>query len=127
MTLYEFINLHETDYDCPDNDYDISVTVCHIDEINDSYDEFCIKLIQHVSVLSTNYNDDPIVNWSEFIRKNMRTFREFTAKHWDEQYEDDEDDFIYQWIQELHMYLAGYVSEDFYNVLVKLMDVCEEV
>ena len=43
----------------------------------------------------------------------------------DMKYKNDEDEFIYQWINEIHLYMAGYVSEDFYETLVKFVDSLE--
>ena len=62
-----------------------------------------------------------IVKWTELIQNNMEKFKAFTKENWSNQYEDDEDEFIYQWINEIHYYLAGYVNEDFYDELVKLV------
>ena len=47
--------------------------------------------------------------------------------HWHDecQYEDDDDEFIYQWITEIHSYMAGCVSDDFYGVLVEFVDELE--
>ena len=127
MTLYEFVMLHENDYDAWDKEYDTCVTVCHIDKVTDSYDAFCKKMMQKVSVVGTANNDDPIVNWTELIERNMPVLKSFTEKHWDNKYKDDVDEFIYQWIKEIHMYFAGYVSEEFYNVLLDLVDTLETV
>ena len=128
MTLYEFVMLHENDYDSYDNEYDAIVTVCYIDKVtDDSYDAFCKKMYQKVSVLQTTYNDDPIVNWSDLIKNNMPVFKSFTEEHWNHKYHDDMDEFIYQWIKEINLYFAGYVSEEFYNVLLDLVDALEAV
>jgi hypothetical protein len=57
----------------------------------------------------------------------MEKFRKFTAENWYEncQYENDNDEFIYQWINEIHQYMAGNVSEDFYDELVKFVKTLE--
>ena len=127
MTLYEYVMLHENDYDVYDDEYDTCVTVCYIDKVTDGYDAFCNKMTQKVSVVQTNYNDDPIANWSELIKRNMPVFKSFTEEHWRKKYRNDIDEFVYQWIKEIHLYFAGYVSEEFYNVLLDLVDALEEV
>jgi len=121
MTLFEYLKMSEADYDTYDTEYDNGVTVCYIDEENDEYDKFCNGIIKKVDVVKIN-GDVLTVNWSELIKRNMYKFKEFTAKHWKHQYEDNIDEFIYQWINEVHMYMAGYVGESFYSVLNKFVD-----
>ena len=125
-TLYDYIMMAENDFDTYDVDYDAEVTVCHIYEEDDEYDKFCNGIIKKVNVVKIN-GDTLIVNWSELIKKNMDKFKKFTAKHWYEncQYEYDIDEFIYQWINEIHSYMAGYVSEDFYITLNEFVDSLE--
>ena len=127
MTLYEYLNLYGEDYDVYDEDYDECVTVSFIDEICDGYDSFCAKMMRKVSVVDTDNNDNPIANWSELVRRNMPVFKSFTEEHWRRKYRNDMDEFIYQWIKEIHLYFAGYVSEDFYTILIDLVDALEPV
>lgn len=123
MTLFEYLQMAENDFDTYDTKYDTGVTVCHICEADeaDEYDKFCNGIIKKVDVVEIN-GDTLTVNWSELIERNIDKFKEFTAKHWRHQYEKDIDEFEYQWINEIHMYMAGYVSEDFYSVLNKFVD-----
>lgn len=120
MTLYEYMKKSEYDYDTYDTKYCAGVTVCYIDDEyeEDDYDKFCNNIIKKVEVVEIN-GDTLVVNWSELIERNMDRFKEFTSKYWNKnsQYEDDIDEFEYQWINEIHYYMAGYVSEDFYSVL----------
>ena len=124
MKLYEFLKISQNDFDTCDTVYDTGVTVCYIDEedAEDNYDKFCIELMKKVEVEKLN-DDILIVKWTELIQNNMEKFKEFTAKNWYEscQYEDDEDEFVYQWINEIDQYMAGNVSEKFYDKLVELV------
>ena len=124
MKLYDFLKVAQNDFDTCDTVYDAGVTVCFIDEADatDNYDKFCIELMKKVEVESLN-DDIIIVKWTELIENNMEKFRAFTKENWYEscQYEDDDDEFIYQWINEIHQYMAGNVAEDFYDELVKLV------
>lgn len=124
MTLYEYLQMAENDFNTYDTKYDAGVTVCHIYEEDDDYDKFCNGIIKKVGVIKVN-GDTLTVNWSELIERNMSKFKEFTAKHWRYQYEDDIDEFVYQWINEIHMYMAGYVSESFYTKLIEFVDSLE--
>ena len=128
MNLYEVMKKSEYDYDTYDTEYDACVTVCYIDEeyAEDNYDKFCISIIKKVEVESI-HSDSLVCNWSKLIKDNMENFKAFTKEHWrkDCQYDDDEDEFIYQWINEIHAYMAGYVSEDMYEELVELVDSLE--
>lgn len=123
MTLFEYLQIAENDFDTYDTKYDTGVTVCHIDEEDDDYDKFCNNIVKKVNVVEV-HKHSLTVNWSELIERNMDKFKEFTAKHWHKncQYEDDIDEFVYQWINEIHMYMAGYVSESFYSKLNNLVD-----
>ena len=126
MTLYEYLRLKEDDFDTYDTVFDAGVTVCYIDKENDEYDKFCNGIIKKVDVIHID-GDCPTVNWYEMIERNIDKFKVFTKENWYEdcQYEDDIDDFIYEWINEIDKYMAGYVSEDFYSVLNELVNSLE--
>lgn len=128
MKLYDFIKLTEADYDTEDTVYCAGVTVCYIEENgkNDNYDKFCIELMKKAEVEKVS-GDTILVKWTELIQNNMDKFRKFTKENWYEncQYENDDDEFIYQWINEIHQYMAGNVSEDFYEKLVELVETLE--
>ena len=125
MKLYDFLKVSQSDYDTEDTIYCATVTVCYNDEdeAEDSYEKFCIELMKKVEI-DQQFGDALIVKWTELIQNNMDKFRAFTAENWKEncQYEDNDDEFIYQWINEIHHYMAGYVSEDFYDELLKLVE-----
>lgn len=123
MTLYEFMKMSECDYDTYDVDFDVVVTACLPDEDDDldAYDKFCFEIIKKVNVVKAT-DTGLIVDWSGFIKRNIEQLREFTDEYWYNNYADDEDEFVYQWINEIHAYLAGYVSEDIYEKLVELIE-----
>ena len=123
MTLFEYLKMAENDFDTFDTKYDECITVCFIDEeyAKDEYDKFCIGIIKKVNVEKI-HGDTLTVNWSELIERNMDKFRKFTNKYWKYNYEDDIDEFVYQWINEIHSYMAGYVGESFYSVLNKFVN-----
>lgn len=121
MTLYEYMRMTECDYDTYDTKYDADVTVCHIYEEDDDYDKFCNGIIKKVDIVNI-HGDALTVNWSELIERNMDKFIWFAREYWAYDYEDDIDEFVYQWINEIHLYMSGYVSEDFYSVLNKFVD-----
>lgn len=125
MTLYDYLKMSENDFDTYDTTYDAGVTVCYIadEDETDEYDKFCNSIIKKVNVIHVN-RDILVVDWTEMIERNMDKFKAFTKENWYEdcQYEDDEDEFIYQWINEIHQYMAGNVSMDFYIELNKLVD-----
>lgn len=126
MKLYDIMKVTEEDYDTYDTVYDAVITVCYIeeDDSNDDYDKFCIELMKKVEVENKS-GDGLVVKWTELITNNMEKFRAFTEKYWGRKYRDDEDEFVYQWINEIHLYMAGYVSEDFYKTLVEFVGTLE--
>lgn len=122
-TLYDYLMMAKNDFDTYDTDYEAEVTVCYIDKENDEYDKFCNGIIKKVNVVEISAYS-LTVNWSNLIERNIDKFKNFTAEHWYEdcQYEDDINEFIYQWINEIHHYMVGSVSEDFYLVLNEFVD-----
>lgn len=120
MTVQEFTQLQEADYDISDVKYDTTVTCCYIDEINDNYDKFCKLLMSKVEIIRGG--DHPVANWSGFITKNLNKFKNFAEEHWICAYDDNEEELIYQWIKEFHGYMAGMVGEKFYGKLVEFFE-----
>lgn len=123
MKLYDVMKKSEEDYDTYDTEYDASVTVCYIDDEyeEDNYDKFCNEIIKKVEVTRIIPNSHLVCDWTKLIRDNMEKFRAFAMRYWAFEY-NDEDEFIYQWINEIHLYMAGYVSEDFYGVLIDFVE-----
>ena len=124
MTLYDFISKTERDYDVYDDVFDAEVTVCYIseDEEDDDNAKFCNEIIKKVNFIKQTDDCILIADWTGMIKRNMDKFKAFTKKHWYEccQYEDDEDEFVYQWINEIHSYMSGYAPEDLYKELADL-------
>lgn len=125
MTVKDYLNLQHCDYDFDDKDYDAVVTCCYIDEINNSYDTFCDLLTSKVSIVKGG--DYPIANWSGFIANNFEKFKTFAKENWHCSYDDDDEEFVYEWIKEFHSYLAGMVSYTFYDKLVEFFETLEPV
>lgn len=122
MTVKEFLTLQECDYDIGDTKYDVTVTCCYVDEINDNYDKFCDLLTSKVTLIEGG--DYPIADWSGFIEKNLDKFKQFAKENWYNSYENNDSKLIYEWVKEFHGYIAGLVSEKFYD---KLVDFLEEL
>lgn len=126
FSVYDFVMLTKRDYDVYDIDYDTSVTVCYIDDPDedDYYSKFCNNIMKKVKMVEY-YNDCCFTaDWNYLIKSNIREFREFSKKNWAAifQYENDTEEFVYQWIREIDSYMAGNVSDDFYETLVEFVD-----
>lgn len=52
-------------------------------------------------------------------------FKDFAKEHWIMQYENDAEKFVCQWIKEINLYMAGYVSMDFYDTLNEFINTLE--
>lgn len=124
MKLYDYLRLTECDYDTYDDAYDAVITVCINTEPEDDYDEFCIDLCNKIDICKISEDGNPICNWSEFIERNLHVFRKFANKYWTKGNYEDEEDFIYEWIKELHMFLAGY-GNDYTFYKEELLDKCK--
>jgi hypothetical protein len=124
MSLYDFVKTHNADYDTYDTIYDSVVTVCSFDENEegegDYYDKFRIGIMRFVRVVKVTSGCELVCNWAEMIKRNEEVFREYTNACWAESYRNlNEDDFIYEWIDEINKYCAGYSSDKNYERLVK--------
>ena len=63
-----------------------------------------------------------MATYGEKYENNMEALKEFTKEYWVNTYENDEDEFIYQWINELHLYCAGYTSENVYKAFLDTIE-----
>lgn len=123
MTLYDFVKVAQNDYDTYDDVFDAIVTVCAFDEEDEKseeyYEKFRIGIMKFVEVIRGTVDNGLLCKWSDFITRNLAIFKEFAKEYWYIQYEDDVDEFIYQWITELHNWSAGALSEDMYKEFVE--------
>jgi hypothetical protein len=122
INLYDFLVLTDCDYDTYDTEYDNIITCVSIDgKPEDDYEKFYQEMCKKVEVYHVG-EYELTVNWSDLIQRNLDKFKAFAKEHWRYAYEDDDDELIYQWIKEIHLYFAGYVSEDFYEVLCEFVE-----
>ena len=103
------------DEDTYDDEYDMSITVCigaDNEQDEDPYYQFIVGLLKLVEV-----EDESVWKWSLLVEENYDVFREFARYHWNT-YSDNQDDFIEQWLGEIHYLFAGYGSDSTYKLLV---------
>lgn len=120
MTLYEFGQLGNSCLDTCDDVFDIIITVDILtdDEENDMgyYGKFANFICKNVNVLGKAGGCDVVADWSALITENMSVFRKAANAMWYEgSVPDDDDDFVYEWLTEIHGWLAGGVSESSYK------------
>lgn len=123
MKLYDWWKHDKGSYDCYDTELTISVTIDWIDGslLNSDYGKFAVELTKKVDFVERVSDSTLICDWSKLIRDNYSKFKEFTAWNWQRDYADPEE-FIFQWIRELHYYVAGYVPEETYSKILDLVD-----
>ena len=121
MKLYDWLSIDKGSYDCYDTDIDESVTIDWIDKPKSDYDFFVVGLLKKVDIEQKTDDCTLVCDWSKLIRENFTKFKRFTKEYWARDYK-DEYDFIYQWIRELHSYVAGYVNDSFYSTLKDFVD-----
>ena len=127
MTVYTFIK--ETrkggwlEVDTYDTVFDACITLC-IDlnaTSDDYYHKFCNELLKYVEIDEITDNCVTL-KWYDMIANNIDLFRKFTENYWyNPERFDDDDDLIYEWINELDGFFAGNTCEDVYKTF------CEEV
>lgn len=126
LTLYDFLNVTQKGFDTYDAKYDMCVTVSYVGKNeHDEYDKFCNAIMKKVNVIKQVSENSLMVNWSDLIGKNLDKFKSFAKEHWIVQYEADMEEFVCQWIKEINLYMAGYVSMDFYDTLNEFVNTLE--
>lgn len=145
MTLLEYIKLHkpvvgkETNccWDCPDKVFDAVITVdCSVDQDGkvDIIDEpdaefpnmplFIKEFLGKVTIVSLMSDGTPIVDVYGLFRRNIATVRQWVAKNWAGDWDND-DDIVYQMIQEIHYGIAGYKGNKGYGKYLTLLRSCD--
>lgn len=133
MTLYEFLRLEKSDFDTYDTVFDIEVTVCCPMEffVNGTgkyaddkwYDAFYDFILKHVELVEKTGECSCTAEWTKFITDNLDVFKEAAIDLWeiteeqthDEDAPDSYDDLIYEWIDEISKWMAGYANEAIYK------------
>lgn len=124
MTLYEYIKAAGRDFDVWDEVFDENITVCYIsdnEENIDNYYKFCSNILRYVMFARpVLYSETIVANWYGFFDKNEKVFRDWAKEYWKEgTVPEDKDDFIFDWIIELHGMFGGGLSEESYKDFVE--------
>lgn len=78
-----------------------------------------------IAYISGDRNPVIAIEYSKFIKDNMELFREFANEYWDEEYiHEDDDDFLYEFIEQIHLMLSGLGCERDYKVFYELLLKC---
>ena len=145
MTLLEYIKMHKPEsgetnccWDCPDKVFDAVITVdCTvehngtIDILKDDADfpsmpKFINEFLGKVTVVYLQSDGTPIIDADGLFRRNMDTVRQWVKKNWDIDLSIwDDDDIIYQLIQEIHYGIAGYKGNNAYKLYYDLLRYCD--
>lgn len=121
FSLYELCKRKEgLDLDTYDNIYDATVTVCvdfydlegDPDDEDFDYFRFIREIMKRVEVI-----DENTVAWSTLVENNVGIFRRWTEKHWYKGNHEYDDDYIYEWVGQIHLLFAGYGTDDIYKSL----------
>lgn len=123
MTLYDFIAKEQADFDTFDTEYDVCVTVCEPYEYDEGkekepYDVFTELIMKNVEVESKTGECTCVCKWSDFINRNIDTFKRAAEQLWYALPKTD-DTLVYEWIKEIHYWLAGCVSNKTYDKFIK--------
>lgn len=116
MTIAEFLKIAQRDFDTYDTVFDVEVTCCDMihDKETDYYTRFCKFIYGKVEVVKMCGDCEMVCKWADFIGRNLEIFREAAREMWTWLPEDD-DDLVYEWIKEINLWFAGYVSETEYR------------
>lgn len=130
MNLYDYCKEDGFNYDTHDNVFDMVVTVCVNPEEPDEdgadpYNDFVKSIMKRVEVVS---EDDItpawsfIVAWSSLIQNNLKEFRAWTNENWIRGNYKDDDDYICEWISQIHLLFAGYGTDADYRIIHEFLE-----
>lgn len=121
MTLYELLKIKGDSLDTSDVTYDTTVTceLIEAEDVLDNYDRFLSYMLNNVKVIDAR-ND--ICDWEGFVKEHKVALTHFAEDNWQNDVPRDEDDFTYNWINELHQYLAGNISEQQYGEFLDTLE-----
>lgn len=126
MTLTEFFNdIKDTDldrdFDVGDDVFDTTVCCCSPNPKpfsptkKEPYDYFSDYIYDNVKIIKAMPDKDYVVaDWTGFVNEHFDKLKDFSRLYWRGDY-DDKDKFTYEWITEIHGWLAGEVNDQRYN------------
>ena len=132
MKLYEVLQTHEElCIDTADKTFDCIVTIDWEKgaEPKNNYEKFQILLYKKVEFekFFEGAYASAIVDWSGLVDNNKELFREFVKTDWVDEKKyvlNDDDDLLFEWVEQFHYLLAGYGNEPTYASLIKLLEKC---
>lgn len=125
QTLKQHLDEKHEDMDTFDIDYDTIVTICDyepsiISKEDKYYDEFYDYIMSNVNLVKGETEDNqPIADYTEFIKRNYNALKNFSKEYWTRDYDDDE--LTEQWINEIQLFLAGEGNEEIYKNFLTYM------
>lgn len=132
-TLKEYMLETQEDMDTYDVTFDECVTICDYyplptNKEDEYYYKFCDYIMSNVNLIRGETSDgNAIADYTEFISRNYDKLYAFSKDNWETTYikEDangdgrlDADYFVTEWIEEIHGFLAGNVSEKAYKAFM---------
>lgn len=132
MTLSEFFkDIKDTDldrdFDVGDETFDVLVCCCSPNPQpfsptkKEPYDYFTDYIYDNVKIVNAKPDKDFVVaDWTGFVEERFDKLKEFSRQYWRGNY-DDKDDFTYEWINEIHAWLAGNVCDENYNDFLRVV------
>lgn len=132
MKLYEALQTYEElCIDTEDKTFECIVTIDWEKgaEPKNNYEKFQILLYKKVEFekFFEGRYANAIVDWSGLVDNNKELFREYVKTDWVDEKKyvlDDDDDLLFEWVEQFHYLLAGYGSEPTYASLIKLLEKC---
>ena len=132
MTLSEFFkDIKDTDldrdYDVGDETFVVLVCCCSPNPKpfsptkKEPYDYFSDYIYDNVKIVNAKPDKNIVVaDWTGFVEEHFDKLKEFSRHYWRGNY-DNKDDFTYEWINEIHAWLAGKVCDENYNDFLRVV------
>ncbi len=122
MSIKEYMEESDAgDFDSSDITFDVSVTIVEpmswdVRKGSDDeyYDRFYLYICENVNMVGDE--DHEVCDYEGFVYKHYDTLKQFGRDFWNKDVDKMSDDtFVYEWITEIHGFLAGYTSEPIYK------------
>ena len=129
LSISDYLRVSGGDFDSSDMTHYVIVTCCEPFEYDDNdtpdpSDAFSQYIYDNVNVIQEeNEKYNTICDWEGFVYKHYDTLYKFAEERWCSLPVDclSEDDFVYEWIKEIHGWLAGRLDDKTYSTLLEAL------
>lgn len=131
MNLFEYLSMHgEAELEIGDNTWDCMTNVYWGKEFQDVVDgtsddwyyKFMVAFYRHCNIVKLHNQSSAVVDITGVVQKFKTELVEVMKNRWRYQYDPEDEEFEYQWVNELCLYMNGEIVESMSKILVDIFD-----